>query len=558
MTKNRPPILEAAQTPEPGKVYTLCEDFVEFTIVKDPYKVSKVVDEATGLTRLIETKRGDDELMEIEGVFQRSDVKNANRRVYPRSIWERWTKADSDLMRRVSSRQCLGEIEHPKDGAGNLANAAILTTGLTLESDGTVRGRAQVLNTPCGRVVRDLLRDGVKIGVSSRGTGSVDARGYVDESTYRPETWDVVGNPSTPGAYPAVVERPAIAEGATKDQPDKFSVEVTESAGRTVWTVLDENRRAVRSFESTRQAPGERTMSTSNARTRLDALTSQIRAHLASDITESPLADLHTLEKALNESAISTEQLALEDGTLRPVVKGLQEEIDGKRREIRESMSEKRRKPVVEGKKDKDDEDDGDDEEDDGDEDDRSDESAADITLDEALELLGDARDLIEDQSAKIEAQDETIAEMAEQLAVTERTIAELQESLAANDAVLAEMSSDDGEGESADGKEPTVAEAVEEVLKTHPRIAESREFLARCDSAKEVRTLAERLAGAARPPQKGLPPVPGRNSVNEQRGDGSANTRRETGDGEDKSKGALLVERMLVRVPGANKAVND
>ena len=139
--------------------------------------------------------------MVLEGVFQRSDVQNLNRRTYPRSVWEKLCRDDSKMQKRISERAMIGHLEHPKDGTTDLAQGAILVLSAKLAEDGTVMGRALVYNTPAGRMVQEYVETGTKFGISSRGTGSVDSKGVVQED-YDCQTWDIVYNPSTPGAYP--------------------------------------------------------------------------------------------------------------------------------------------------------------------------------------------------------------------------------------------------------------------------------------------------------------------------------------------------------------------
>lgn len=555
-TKPVIPVLESGMNPTPGQVYRLYEAGGALEIVRDPYIVERVSDPATGGWLLVEKKVNEDDRMVIRGVFQRSDVQNANRRVYPRTIWEKWTSPDSDLMRRIKERQCVGQIEHPKDGVGSLKEAAILVTGLTLQKDGTVIGEAEVLDTPSGRVVRDLLRSGVKIGVSSRGTGTVDARGTVDEKTFKCETWDVVGNPSTPGAFPQVVEKPAIAESLNEASKGQ-TVRVSEHGGKTRWTVLDEaTGKVVRQFEAATVIPththGDSAMSAKN---KFDTLRTQVDALVASQIHEAAVADLNTLDKALVEASVAAETLIGEDGTLKPVISTLQERIAEKRKSIQQEIDEKKSaKPKIDerGKGCAREEDEDDDMEEGEEGDDPQ-------TLEEALETLAKVRPLLIELAEKVEAQDQLIESMATDLAERETTIEELTESLAAANATIAEMT-----GTGKPGVE-TVAEAVEEAIKTNPALEESRPFLERCTSVEEVRTLSERLVPGQgnRPARstfagKNLPPIGGNaNSVNEQKTTtGAVNeSTRPAGNGTaSKSRGAALVKQMLERSTPAKK----
>ncbi len=141
--------------------------------------------------------------MVIEGVFQRADIRNANQRVYPRGLWERILRPDSAVMKRVAEKAMIGHLEHPTEGTTDLNKGAIRIEKVWMENDGTVRGRAIVFNTPEGQRIQEYVVTGTKIGISSRGTGTVDAKGVVCED-FQLETWDMVYNPSTPGAHPGI------------------------------------------------------------------------------------------------------------------------------------------------------------------------------------------------------------------------------------------------------------------------------------------------------------------------------------------------------------------
>lgn len=137
----------------------------------------------------------------IEGVFQRADVPNKNKRIYPKAVWEKHCAAGSNMQQRIAERSMIGHVEHPQSGTTDLSQSAILVTEVKLKENGEVWGRALVYNTPAGRLVQELIETGTKFGISSRGTGSVDSKGIVQED-YNCDTWDIVSNPSTPGAFP--------------------------------------------------------------------------------------------------------------------------------------------------------------------------------------------------------------------------------------------------------------------------------------------------------------------------------------------------------------------
>lgn len=148
----------------------------------------------------------------VEGVFQRSDIENANKRVYPRTIWEKELK-EPRVREVLESRAMFGELDHPSDGKTSLKRVSHLITGLNLQEDGTVTGSAEILPTPNGQILKALFESGAQVGISSRGSGSV-SNGVVQED-FKLSTFDFVARPSTPGAVPKPV-------GETQRSRSKF------------------------------------------------------------------------------------------------------------------------------------------------------------------------------------------------------------------------------------------------------------------------------------------------------------------------------------------------
>jgi len=132
----------------------------------------------------------------IQGVFQRADVENANKRKYPRAVLEKVLSEKSDAMQRMRAGRMVGHMEHPGDGITDLNKVAIKISDLRMEKDGTVRGKADLLETVKGRDARALVKGGVSVGISSRGRGTVGRDGRV-QNDFVLETFDLVHNPST-------------------------------------------------------------------------------------------------------------------------------------------------------------------------------------------------------------------------------------------------------------------------------------------------------------------------------------------------------------------------
>ena len=154
--------------------------------------------------KIVEGSGGEGKALVVEGVFQRSDTLNENGRIYPRKIWEKALKGGSPVMEQVESRGFYGELDHPDDGRTLLQRVSHIVTGMRMDENGVVIGRAEILPTPAGKVLEALFRAGARVGISSRGSGEVTraSRGEVVKEDFELEAFDFVYNPSTPGAYP--------------------------------------------------------------------------------------------------------------------------------------------------------------------------------------------------------------------------------------------------------------------------------------------------------------------------------------------------------------------
>lgn len=134
-------------------------------------------------------------------VLQRANAKNQNGRVYPKEILMREAKIYKDNF--VAQRRALGELDHPESPVVNLKNVCCNVTELWTEGD-DVKGNIEILTTPTGNIVKELIRNNIKLGVSSRGMGSVKQIGEgtveVDED-FSLICFDIVSNPSTIGAF---------------------------------------------------------------------------------------------------------------------------------------------------------------------------------------------------------------------------------------------------------------------------------------------------------------------------------------------------------------------
>tara|TARA_R110002074_G_scaffold138583_1_gene283828 strand:- start:10 stop:633 length:624 start_codon:yes stop_codon:yes gene_type:complete len=139
----------------------------------------------------------------VTGVLQRAGAKNQNGRVYPRDILQREVTEYKKV--QIAERRALGELDHPESSVVNLSNASHNILDVWWKGDDVV-GKVEVLSTPSGNILKELLKSGIKLGISSRGLGSVR---QVNEDTVAVQDdfelvcWDFVSNPSTHGAFMA-------------------------------------------------------------------------------------------------------------------------------------------------------------------------------------------------------------------------------------------------------------------------------------------------------------------------------------------------------------------
>lgn len=143
---------------------------------------------------------GKGKTLHIEGVFLQSSVKNRNGRIYPKEIMSREVRRF--VNEEVKNKRSIGELNHPPNPTINPERASHLITSLQ-ESGNDYIGKAKILDTPMGNIVRGLLEGGVKLGVSSRGLGSLTKKGgaSVVGSDFKLSTIDIVADPSAPSAF---------------------------------------------------------------------------------------------------------------------------------------------------------------------------------------------------------------------------------------------------------------------------------------------------------------------------------------------------------------------
>ena len=168
--------------------------------------------------KIDESIKENDGRLIVKGVLQRAESKNQNGRVYPREVLMKETT--KYLEEQVSERRALGELDHPDSSVVNLNNASHNVIEMHWKGDDLL-GTVEVLSTPSGNILKELFKSGIKLGISSRGLGSVEPmrEGEGDTVEVQPDfeliAFDFVSNPSTHGAF----MRP-VNEGVEKQKPE--------------------------------------------------------------------------------------------------------------------------------------------------------------------------------------------------------------------------------------------------------------------------------------------------------------------------------------------------
>ena len=165
-------------------------DYIPFSIT--PTQINEAMKENNG--KLI-----------VKGVLQRAEAKNQNGRVYPRNILVRESKKYDENF--VKQNRALGELDHPDSSVVNLQNVSHNVKEMHFEGDNLV-GTCEILTTPSGNILRELFKNGIKLGISSRGLGSVEMVQEANGDTvskvgddFELIAFDFVSNPSTHGAF---------------------------------------------------------------------------------------------------------------------------------------------------------------------------------------------------------------------------------------------------------------------------------------------------------------------------------------------------------------------
>jgi len=160
----------------------------------------------------------------VKGILQRANAENQNGRIYPKEILVRESKKYSDSF--IKERRAMGELDHPESSVVNLQNVSHNVRKMWWENDDLL-GTVEVLGTPAGNILKELFRSGIKLGISSRGMGSVETVNEDEDESkqtvaVQPDfeliAFDFVSNPSTQGAFLHPTNEGVINENVRVDE----------------------------------------------------------------------------------------------------------------------------------------------------------------------------------------------------------------------------------------------------------------------------------------------------------------------------------------------------
>ena len=155
-------------------------------------------------TQLTENVNKESGNLVVEGILATAEVKNGNGRYYKKELWDREMEKYDQL---VKERRSMGELDHPESTVINLKNVSHIVTDYNWDGD-QLMGKIEILPTPSGNILKELIKNGVTVGVSSRGMGSLEQNGSVMEvqDDFELLCWDFVSTPSNPGSFMSVLQ----------------------------------------------------------------------------------------------------------------------------------------------------------------------------------------------------------------------------------------------------------------------------------------------------------------------------------------------------------------
>ena len=180
--------------------------------------MAQLLVDVTPFKPTIREAKGRPGVFEVEGIMQRALAENQNGRVYKKDLLAREAKKYVEDF--VKKGNAFGELDHPETPVVSLKNASHVVKDLWWDGN-DLMGRVELLNTPAGNIVKEIIKAGHTIGISSRGTGSVQQtnEGYLEvQPDFELVCWDFVSNPSTHGAF-----MNPVALNEAKEKASKYS-----------------------------------------------------------------------------------------------------------------------------------------------------------------------------------------------------------------------------------------------------------------------------------------------------------------------------------------------
>ena len=191
--------------------------------------IAEAVEEVEYIT---EEKEGGGKNYKIRGIFMQADIKNRNGRIYPMEVLDEEVKNYNKKF--IKQNRAFGELGHPDGPTVNLERVSHMITSLKPDGKNFI-GEAKIMDTPMGKIVKNLMDEGAKLGVSSRGMGSLKQKGganVVSDDFYLATAADIVADPSAPNAFVEgimegkewVWNNGALVEAHVADLKKKFDV----------------------------------------------------------------------------------------------------------------------------------------------------------------------------------------------------------------------------------------------------------------------------------------------------------------------------------------------
>ncbi len=191
-----------------------------------------IAEELTDVEFITEDKENGKKDYKIRGIFMQSDIKNRNGRVYPQEVLAKEVAKYNKNF--ISQNRAFGELGHPDGPTVNLERVSHMITSMSPDGKNFI-GEAKIMDTPMGKIVKNLMDEGGKLGVSSRGMGSLENRNgvnYVKDDFYLATAGDIVADPSAPNAFVEgimegkewVWDNGALLESEVAELKQKFDV----------------------------------------------------------------------------------------------------------------------------------------------------------------------------------------------------------------------------------------------------------------------------------------------------------------------------------------------